>query len=158
MKKICSALLSVGLCVTAFTNVSHASEIDESVEYGKKNSPADYKEHFLPQEVSENQMGINAGTIVGVETNAYLWEGSVTSYGTSTCSKACAELRASNYLYKGSSVIDWAASAKYNNVSAIAVSHGGRYQSGNTYHSASDHYVKDYYGQTVIDRTVDDDL
>ncbi|QQA19042.1 hypothetical protein I6G76_01775 (plasmid) [Bacillus cereus] len=62
-------------------------------------------------------------------------------------------------MIKGSStVLDWDVDLNYDNVSAIAVSQGGKYQSGYNYHSYSDHFVQDYYGQSVVDRTIDSDL
>ncbi|WP_458413358.1 hypothetical protein ACNQFZ_00210 [Schinkia sp. CFF1] len=161
MRKICSILMSVGLIFTVFTNVSYAKVKDvetDSVEYGKKNSVADSKEYFLSSETLSGEVGIQAGTLVSIETNAYLWEGTVASYGTNVCSQPCSHLKVANYLHKNDEIIDWNTDEQFNKVSAIAVSDGGKYQTSNTYYSDSDHYVMDMYGQIIIDRTIDDDL
>jgi len=161
MKKACSMLLTVGLFTSAFSGVSYAQDkdVNKSFEYGKVNSPANHKSHFLPSVSPPGKVSAQAGTIVGIETNIYLYQGTLASYGLSTCSQTCSELRVANYLVRGAAtILDWDTDANYNDVSAIAVSKGGTYSSGYNYHSYSDHHVVDYYGQSVMDRTIDDDL
>lgn len=160
--KILSFILALGVIISPVVSTANASELTksehESVNFGKENSKASTKSEMFPANSTQGSNAPMAGTLVGMETNAYLYQSQVASYGLTTCSKSCLDLKVANYLYRNNLVIDWNSDHTTNNISAIAVSKGGSYNKDSTYYSASDHSAMDSYGQIVADRTIDRDL
>ena len=114
-----------------------------------------YKEVMLsvPGEISTQ-----AGTLIGMQTEAYSFNGTVNAYGTTTTSQAVPDIRVANYLYENSKAVRSKLDRRTNSVTAYAFSGSIAYTSGRSYYSASDHFVIDPYGQTYADRTIDSDL
>ncbi|MDQ0186733.1 hypothetical protein J2S16_003341 [Cytobacillus kochii] len=101
---------------------------------------------------------IQAGTMIGMTTEAYLSVGKVHAYGMTTTSQPVPDIRAANYLFENSKAVKSKLDRKSNTVTAYAFSGSTSYVSGRSYYSATDHFVIDPYGQTYGDRTLDSDL
>lgn len=143
----------VALLALSFTLFSIGGNVEASVK--KESKPI--AEGFLPAPSKNGEMSAQAGVYIAAETEAYLVDGDVNTWGETQASQSVPDIRVSNYLYQGDYLIDWARDMRSGN---FAFAFGGRtpYVSGKYYHGSSLHYVMDQYGQTWRDNTIDSDL